>query len=219
MEEKEFELKRRNLVMHLKSSGAVKSALIEEAFAKVKREFFLPLNQKPYAYADQAMPIGFNQTISQPSTIAVMLELLELKKGLKVLEIGSGSGYVCALLKEIVGEGKVFGMEMVKELAEQSLANLKNAGIEGVEIVQGDGSVGYMEEAPFERILVSAACGFIPKPLFEQLVEGGLIVAPVGDKYTQEMQILHKINGKPVKEKYLHNYFVFVPLKGKQGWK
>jgi len=196
-----FEQKRRQLVEFLKGSGAIKSTAVEIAFLKVKRELFLGKWMEKDAYLDTALPIGSGQTISQPTTIAVMLELLEAGKGMNVLEVGSGSGYVAALLSEIVeSNGRVTGMELEEELIGQSKKNLNKQGCKNVEIVKGDGSLGSKEKAPFDRILVSAACPFVPKPLFDQLKEGGRIVAPVGDKFTQAMQTLKKKNGRPLKE-------------------
>ncbi|MEW6295692.1 MAG: protein-L-isoaspartate(D-aspartate) O-methyltransferase [Candidatus Diapherotrites archaeon] len=214
MNEREFELKRNNLVRYLKESDVIKSLLIEKAFLKVKRELFMPSHLTEYAYSDNAFPIGFNQTISQPYTIAVMLELLDAGEGMKVLEVGSGSGYVCALLSEIVGpKGKVFGIELVKELFEQAKENLKLQGCRNAELFLGDGTKGLSERMPFDRILLSAAAGDVPEALVEQLSEGGKIVAPVGDHWSQQMQVIDKSKGKIRKIIPLPGYFVFVPLK------
>jgi len=216
---KEFEEKRKRIVEFMKDTEAVKTKEVENAFLKIKREIFVPLDLQAVAYADEALPIGFGQTISQPSTIAVMLELLEAKKGMKVLEVGAGSGYVCALLSEIVEEkGEIFGIELVSELFERAKENLKLQGCKNIELVVGDGSIGWKEKSPFDRILVSAACPCIPDALFEQLKEKGIIVAPVGDRFTQTMQKIKKIKGKQEKEEYEKTCFVFVPLKGEQGF-
>src|SRR3989344_98937 len=215
-----FEGKRKQLVEFLKSSGAVKSKAVEKAFSKVRREAFVPDAYAEYAYADDALPTNLGQTISQPSTIAIMLELLDVKEGMKVLEVGSGSGYVLALLSEIVGkEGKVVGIEFLHELAEKSREILAKENAGNAKVYEGDGGKGVESEKPFDRILVSAACPFIPKPLFDQLKEGGRIVAPVGDKHTQALQVMKKIKGKVFKEEYMEGYFVFVPLRGEHGWK
>lgn len=214
MSSKDLENKRIQLVHYLKKSDAINSALIEKAFLKVKRELFMPSNLIEYAYSDNAFPIGFNQTISQPYTIAVMLGLLNAREGMKVLEVGSGSGYVCALLSEIVGpKGKVYGIELVEGLFEQAKENLKLQGCNNAELFFGDGTKGLSERMPFERILVSAACGFVPEPLIEQLSEGGRIVAPVGDHWSQQLQLAEKTEGKISKSFPLPGYFVFVPLK------
>jgi len=212
--------KRHMLIKQMKQNGSIKSKDIEDAFLKVKREFFVYPSSEKIAYEDTPLSIGFNQTISQPTTIAIMLEMLKVEKKDKVLEVGSGSGYVLALLSDIVGKGgKVFGMEMVKELFEFSKKNLKKHEYSNVKVFRKDGSVGLKEYAPYDKILISAACPFIPKSLFDQLKEGGRIVAPVGDKGTQTMQLMTKKNNLPVKEENIESYFVFVPLLGKEGYK
>jgi protein-L-isoaspartate(D-aspartate) O-methyltransferase len=209
----DFELKRKQLVEHLRTQLFSESVL--DAFSNVKRECFVPEALQESAYLDEALSIGHGQTISQPSTIAQMLQLLEIEPGMKVLETGSGSGYVLALLKEMGGKkGKVFGIELLPELVERSKKNLACNGSKGISVMQGDGSLGWKEKKPFDRILVSAACPFIPKPLFEQLKEGGLAVAPVGDAGFQTLTTLQKVKGKPFKKEFLDSYFVFVPLRG-----
>ncbi len=213
-----FAEKRKQLVEFMDYN--VGSPLIKKAFLNVKRELFVPQHLQQSAYIDEALPIGFGQTISQPSTIAIMLEMLELQEGQKVLEVGSGCGYVLALLSEIVGEkGKVFGIEIVRELLPIAEKNLKAQGSKNVSLSAGDGSLGLQEQAQFDRILVSAACPFVPKPLFDQLAEKGIAVAPVGDKFTQEIQQMKKVQGKPMKKEYPGTFFAFVPLKGKFGFK
>ncbi|HZX19394.1 MAG TPA: protein-L-isoaspartate(D-aspartate) O-methyltransferase [archaeon] len=215
---KNSELERKKLVEYL-SGTYLKNPEIKKAFLEIKRENFLPKKYAEYAYADNALPIEHGQTISQPSTIAIMLELLEAKKGMTILEIGSGFGYVQALLSKIVGEnGNVFGIEYIKELAEQSKKNLTTEGITNSEIKSGDGSIGWEEKAPFDRVLFSCACPFIPKPVFDQLKENGRIVAPTGDIHTQRMEIMKKIRGKMLKEYYEDSMFNFVPLRGKNGF-
>ncbi len=176
-----------------------------------------PLEYIEHAYEDIALPNEKGQTVSQPSTIAIMLSLLEAGKGMKVLEVGSGSGYVVALLSKIVGEkGKVFGIEFHRELAEKSIASLHKEGIRNFEVKACDGAEGWNEKAPFDMILVSCACPFIPKELFRQLKEGGRVVAPVGDAGVQMMETLIKKDGKPVKKTYYGTTFVFVPLLGRK---
>lgn len=208
-----MELLRLRLVEELRNESYSKTVL--HAFASVPREQFVPEFLQSRAYENDALPIGYNQTISQPSTIARMLELLLVFPEQKVLEVGSGCGYASALLSKMVGEhGKIIGIELVKELAEQSKKNLKNAQVKNVEIVQGDGTKGFAKEAPFDRILVSAACPFIPKALFDQLHEKGIAIAPVGDPGFQVLTTLQKINGKPAKKEFVEENYVFVPLLG-----
>lgn len=219
MREDFFSLKRAQLVAFMETNQAIKSRPVREAFASVKRELFFPAQAREHAYEDEAYPIGLGQTISQPSTIAAMLELMQVKSGHKVLEVGSGCGYVLALLSNLVGaQGQVYGVELLKELADHSEKTLEEAGCKNVEVRQGDGSAGWPEKAPFDRVLVSAACPFIPKPLFDQLAEGGRVVGPVGDAHTQLLTTLTKKKGQLLKEEFVENYYAFVPLKGRHGF-
>ncbi|MDO8634352.1 MAG: protein-L-isoaspartate O-methyltransferase [archaeon] len=215
-----FRKKREKLVEHLKATLAVRTKPVEDAFLQTKRELFVTKSMEEYAYADDALPIGFGQAISQPSTIAAMLEFLSAQKGMHAGEVGSGCGYVAALLSRIVGEkGKITAGEIVRELAEKSRENLKAQGCKNVTVVEGDAVEILPGFGPFDRILVSAACPFIPKPLFDSLKEGGVAVAPVGDQGTQVLTKLSKIKGKPVKEEFLESHFIFVPMRGKHGFR
>jgi len=214
-----FRLRREQLVQYMLASGAIKSESVKQAFLAVKRESFMPAHLQSAAYSDEALPIGLGQTISQPSTIATMLELLQVQKGNKVLEIGAGSAYVLALLSELAGEkGKIYGIEILPELKQRAEKILEKCNCKNIKLKVGDGTLGWKEKAPFDRVLISAACPYVPKPLIEQLAENGRIVAPVGDKYTQMMNIIKRIKGQVIKEEFLENYFVFVPLRGKYGW-
>ncbi|HIH09545.1 MAG TPA: protein-L-isoaspartate(D-aspartate) O-methyltransferase [Candidatus Diapherotrites archaeon] len=211
--------KRRSQLVEYISGFAIKSKSVRDAFLSVGRENFVPKSLERYAYADDALPIGESQTISQPSTIAIMLELLSVKEGMKVLEVGSGSGFVLALLSRIAGEkGRVYGAEINPKLAAASIENLKKEGIANVEVIAGDGSEGIAGKAPFDRIILSCACPFIPKKLFSDLSEGGRIVAPVGDQHTQILEIMIREKGKPVKKSFDGSLFAFVPMKGKHGF-
>lgn len=215
-----FTMYRQKLVKQLRSSLAIRTKEVEQAFLNIKRELFIPKEMQEFSYQDDALPIGEGQTISQPTTIAVMLEMLAAKKDMQIAEVGSGSGYVTALLASIVGEkGKVIGCEIIKVLAEKSKENLKTHGIENVTIVQGDASEIIPKQGFFDRILISAACPFIPKPLFDSIKEGGIAVAPIGDQGTQILTKVTKIKGKPVKEEFIDSYFIFVPMRGKHGFK
>ena len=165
------------LLSSLKHQGF--SPQIINAFSKVDREKFVSEELKSRAYEDTALSIGQGQTISQPYTIAMMFELLELKSGQKVLEIGSGCGYVLALLSEIVGKkGEVFGIEIVKELSEKSKENLRDC--KNVKVYNKNGAEGLEEYAPFDRILISAASEKVPQKVLNQLKDKGILVAPVG---------------------------------------
>lgn len=180
------------------------SEKILNAFSKVSREDFIPEDLKEMAYENEPLSIGKGQTISQPYTIAFMLDLLELTDNLKIIEIGSGSGYVLALLNEISKDSKIFGIERIKELFENSKKILKDK--KNINIINVDGSKGYELEKPYDRIIVSASADEIPKKLIDQLDDNGILVIPVGNSIFQ----IRKINGKIVKKE--HEGFVFVPL-------
>ena len=196
-------MNKQQLLSSLKQQGFSKQIL--NAFSKVPRENFIPQELKPQAYEDNALPIGKEQTISQPYTIAMMLSLLELKPKHKVLEVGSGCGYVLALISEITKE-KVFGIEIIKELAEKSKQNLKNYD---VEVYNKNGVEGLEEKAPFSKILISAACKKIPKKLLSQLKDNGIIVAPVGPRYEQSLVAVQKKKNKFIVKKEIPG-FIFV---------
>jgi len=183
------------------------SEKIINAFEKVERENFVPENFKKLSYENIALPISSEQTISQPSTIALALSLLKIKENQKVLEIGSGCGYVLALISEIVGEkGKVYGIEILKDLAEKSKQNLKN--YKNITIYNKNGK-SKIEEAPFKRILISAALEEVPKEILEQLEENGILVAPVGPGFMQTLTSIRRKKDKFVIEKEIPG-FIFV---------
>ena len=177
---------------------------IVDAFRKVRREDFVPLNYKEFAYADVPLPIGHGQTISQPYTIASMLDLLELKDNLKILEVGSGSGYVLALINRISANSEIYGVERIRELADSSKKILK--GQKNIKIIVGDGSRGVREKAPFDRILVSASSEEIPKELLKQLNGNGIMVCVVGNSV---IKIKRTLKGDEIEE---YPGFSFVPL-------
>jgi protein-L-isoaspartate(D-aspartate) O-methyltransferase len=149
-----------------------------EALARVPREAFVPVEERRSAYLNQPLPIGYGQTISQPYIVAVMTDLLELAAGHRVLEVGTGCGYQCAVLAELAGE--VYSIEVVPELAASAAERLRALGYCNVHVRQGDGAKGWPEAAPFERIIVTAAAGrAVPPALVEQLAPGGRMVIPV----------------------------------------
>jgi len=205
----------RNLIDHLMKYRYIKSESVKRAFEKVDRKLFVPEYLEDRAYSDHPLPIGFNQTISAPSMIAIMLEALDLKRGDKVLEIGTGSGYNAALISEIVGEN-VFSIERIPELAEFAKNNLKKSGYK-VKILIGDGTLGYEGESPYDKIIVTAAAPKIPETLIKQLKIGGKLCIPVGERYFCDLIVAEKISDKKIKKK---NYggCAFVPLIGKEGW-
>ncbi len=184
------------LVDYLVNFGYIKSPRVMEAFLKVDRKLFVPDEYKEFAYIDEPLPIGYGQTISAPSVIALALEALDIKSTDKVLEIGTGSGYSTALLAELAN--KVVSIERIPELAKQAEERLKKLGYKNVKIIVGDGSKGFPEEAPYDKIVVWAAAKEIPKALVEQLREGGKLVIPVDNPFEggQDFLLCEKKGGK-----------------------
>lgn len=199
------------LINHLKKSGVLKSKSIINAFLAIDRKRFILDEYLDQAYNDCPLPIGYGQTISQPFTVAFMLELLELKEGQRVLDVGSGSGWTTSLLAEIVGEGgKVYGIEIIPEIFEFGKKNIAKYNFleKGrVEVFLGDGSKGLAEKAPFDRILVSAAMQKeIPPNLINQLTDNGILVIPDNDGIWKVIKEKNK-----VRKNYFPG-FVFVKL-------
>ena len=206
-----------DLARYWKRTGIIKDERLFKAFKKIPREKFIEKALLAEAYGDYPLPIGAGQTISQPTTVMIMTDALELKEGDKVLEVGAGSGYQAAIIAEVIGKkGKVITTEIIPKLAEFSRDNIEKSKIKNVKIIEGDGSQGYDKEAPYDRIIVTAACPSIPQPLVEQLKENGILLAPVGPYFGQQMIRLRKKNGK-ISEESLGG-FMFVPLKGKHGY-
>lgn len=193
----------------------IKDERVIAAMRKVPRHLFVPEHIRHSAYDDMALPIGEDQTISQPYMVAIMTELLELKGDERVLEIGTGSGYQAAILAELAKE--VYTIERFSSLAEKARKRLIELGYNNVYVVVGDGTKGLEEMAPFDRIIVTAAAPKIPEPLINQLSEGGIIVAPVGERFSQILIRGKKEKGKLIEE--YHTPCVFVPLVGEHGWK
>jgi protein-L-isoaspartate(D-aspartate) O-methyltransferase len=195
-------MNKEQLLQHLRNSGF--SDLVVNAFENVKRENFISPMFLSNAYDDYPLPLGTGSTISQPSTIAFMLDLLELKDKLRLLEIGSGCGYVLALVYNIIKDGKIYGLEINTEIAEASVKRfLDNSNIT---VFCGDGKNGLIDNAPFDRILISAACSQNPYHLLEQLTNNGIIVAAVQNSIVK----IVKKDVKAVVEE--HFGFRFVPL-------
>jgi protein-L-isoaspartate(D-aspartate) O-methyltransferase len=193
----------------------IKDSRVLDAMKKVPRHLFMPEAIRGSAYDDVALPIGEGQTISQPYMVAVMTELLELRGEEKVLEIGTGSGYQAALLAELARE--VYTIERIPYLADKARELLAGLGYSNVFVVTGDGSKGLEERAPFDRIIITAAAPELPEILVKQLKDGGIIVAPVGDRFSQIL-----IKGRKKKgalEEGFQIPCVFVPLIGEHGWK
>lgn len=193
----------------------IRDERVIKVMKRIPRHLFVPENIMDDAYDDRALPIGYGQTISQPYIVALMTELLELKGDEKVLEIGTGSGYQAAILAELAKE--VHTIERVEPLAKEAEKKFEKLSIKNIKVYVRDGTEGIPEEAPFDRIIITAATPDIPEPLIEQLKEGGIIVAPVGERYSQYMLKAIK-KGKELERHYLIPV-AFVPLIGKYGWK
>lgn len=214
-----FEDKRDELVQSLRRRGYIKTSEVAEAFRKVPREKFVPSNARTDAYADHPLSIGEGQTISAPSMIAIMLEVLGAGKNQKILEIGAGSGYNAALLAEIVGEeGKIYSIERLPGVADFGRENLEKTGYDQVEVIVGDGTKGYEEEAPWDRVIITACAPKIPDTLINQMKVGGKLVAPVGKYYRSQTLLEVKKIGEEETETTEHGSCAFVPLVGENGW-
>ena len=205
---------RRNLVLHLESKG-IKDKRVLSAIGKIPRHVFFDNALLSHAYQDKAFPIGEGQTISQPYTVARQTELLDLQPGMKVLEIGTGSGYQCAVLMEL--GAKVYTIEFQPVLFKKTKLLLPQMGYRA-NFFLGDGSKGLPQFAPYDRILVTAAAPSVPQPLIDQLSDGGILVIPSGDSKTQDMLRIIKRKDGSIEEEHC-GYFSFVPLKGSHGWK
>ena len=193
----------------LKPRG-IKDERVLASMAKVPREEFVPADARVDAYEDGPLPIGYDQTISQPYIVAFMTEQLRLKPSDRVLEIGTGSAYQAAILAELVSE--VYSIEIVEPLAKNAEATLQRLGYENVHVKIGDGYKGWPEAAPFDAIIVTCAPDKVPQPLVDQLKDDGRMVIPVGDRFAQELYLFEKKNGQLKQSATLP--VRFVPMAG-----
>ncbi len=193
----------------------VQDQRVLQTMRNVPRHLFVPAGYEREAYDDHPIPIGEGQTISQPYVVAAMTESLALQPDEKVLEIGTGSGYQTALLSKLVAY--VYSVERIASLAARASGLLRRAGYNNVTIIVGDGSEGLPEAAPFDAILVTAAAPELPQPLFDQLREGGRMIIPVGTFGGQQLQLVSKLDGKPVSTAL--DLVRFVPLIGSRGYR
>jgi len=222
-----FKNQREMLVERLIMQGILKSPRVIRSMKIVPREEFVPKNLREHAYVDSPLPIGSGQTISAPHMCAMMNELLQLEVGHNVLEVGAGSGYHAALVAEIVAPsdedpkkwGHVYTTEIIPELVEFAQKNLERTGYsKRVTVILTDGSKGYPEKAPYDRMLVTAAAPDVPQPLIEQLKSGGILVIPVGvPLLSQDLLLVEKLANGKIKERSVCPV-AFVPLKGLYGF-
>lgn len=200
---------RRRLVEDIRFQG-IRSRSVLDAMLKVPRHRFVPPAYQNLAYQDRPLPIGHEQTISQPFIVAYMTEAADIKPGEKVLEIGTGSGYQAAVLSQLAGE--VYSVEIIPALAESARAILSELGYRNVHVRAGNGYEGWAEHAPFDAIVVTAAPDHVPQALVDQLAVNGKMVIPVGTSY-QEMMVITKTNSGVVKRRTIP--VRFVPMTGK----
>ncbi len=210
----DFEAARRNMVESQLKGRGISDPKVLDAFLKVPRHEFVQPRFRSQAYRDSPLPIGEGQTISQPYMVAVMTETVEVHADQRILEIGTGSGYQAAILAELGAH--VFSVERIPALAERARILLDAVGYE-VAVHVGDGTLGWPEEAPFDRILVTAGAPDVPSPLLEQLNPDGRLIIPVDDGFSQVLSVFKKTEGGVVEDR--RERCTFVPLIGEYGWK
>ena len=187
-----------------------------EAMSRIPREMFVPAEYRPQAYDDTPIPIGFDQTISQPYMTALMCSVLELDGTERVLDVGTGSGYHAAVLSMLAW--RVYSIEIIPELADVARRNLEQVGlVDRVQVVTGDGSTGFPPAAPYDAISVAAGAPDVPPALLDQLRDPGRLVIPVGSRGDQDLEVITKNQGQIGKR--VPTMCRFVPLRGDQGWK
>ena len=196
-------------------ASRIKDRRVLDAFARTPREAFVPMVSREFVYRDHPLPIGFGQTISQPYIVALMLQALSLNGSESVLEVGTGSGYQTALLAQL--SARVVTVERVPELARDARVRLDQLGFSNVRVESVEGELGYPELAPYDAIVVSAAAPWVPNALMEQLVVGGKMVLPVGDRDVQDLKLIERRKGKPRVRGLAQCRFV--PLIGDGAWK
>ncbi|MGC8648998.1 MAG: protein-L-isoaspartate(D-aspartate) O-methyltransferase, partial [Candidatus Micrarchaeia archaeon] len=193
MNNDDFKKKNEELVKFLIQNKFLKTKRLITAFKKIPRHIFVPQQFIDYAYDDLALPITKNSTISQPSTVATMLELIQPKKNEKILEIGTGSGWQASLLAYIVGRyGKIITLDINKKVIEFATNNIKKTNLKNIKIIYRDGSYGYKDAAPYNKIIYTAAVSNIPNSVIQQLKINGVLIAPFGNKYFQTLKLIKR---------------------------
>jgi protein-L-isoaspartate(D-aspartate) O-methyltransferase len=211
---RDLELERKQMVEYQIRRRGVSDQRLLAAMEKIPRHRFVPDAEIYAAYEDMPIPIGSGQTISQPYMVALMTDLLQLTGEERVLEIGTGSGYQAAVLAELAKE--VFTVERFESLAERARSILADLGYRNVAVIVGDGTLGYPDRAPYDRIIVTAAAPQIAQPWVDQLCDGGRLVLPLGQRWSQMLTVATKEGGRIRTEG--HGGCVFVPLVGEHGW-
>jgi len=207
----EYRMVRESMVATQLRARDIRDSRVLDAMREVPRHLFVPEEIRHMAYQDSPLPIGLNQTISQPYIVALMTQLAEPRAGDRAFEVGTGSGYQAAVLSRLVGE--VYTVEIIEPLADRARTVLEEVGYENVHVRAGDGYAGWPEEAPFDIILVTAAAPRVPEPLVEQLREGGRLVIPVGAPTAVQQLILLRKEGGRLRERRVIPVR-FVPMTG-----
>ena len=210
----ELQIQRDRMCRFLAERRGIVDTRVLEAMRLVPRHIFVPRHLRSQAYGDHALPLGEGQTISQPYVVARMTELLEVGPDHSVLEIGTGSGYQTAILAKLAR--RVYSLERIPELARPAIDRMRQLEIENVKIQVFDGTVGWSDVAPFDRIMVTAGAPEAPRSLIEQLADGGRLLVPEGDRDTQRLTLYWKEGG--VLRRSAGEYVVFVPLIGRYAW-
>ncbi len=209
-----FKQAHEKMIQELVIGAGIQDERVIRAMWEVPRHYFVDSPLQRQAYSGKALPIGYGQTISHPTTVAVMTSLLNIRPGAKILEIGTGSGYQAAVLAAMGCQ--VVSIERIRELALKARQRLEALGYYAVAVVIGDGSLGYPARSPYDGIIVTAASPEVPSELLKQLAEGGRLIVPVGTLEQQDLWIVEKKDGKYL-EAVVEN-FKFVPLRGRKGW-
>jgi len=206
---------RRRMVEEQLAPRGIEDARVLGVFSKVERHRFVPEDFQGSAYADYPIPIGEGQTISQPFIVALMTQCLGVSPQDRILEVGTGSGYQAAILAELAKE--VYTIERIASLAKRAEVKLSDLGYQNIKIKVDDGTLGWKENAPFNKIIITAASPRIPLPLTEQLAENGRLILPLGESFSQVLTLVEKRGNRIESQKICG--CVFVPLVGKYGWK
>lgn len=212
--EKEFEHSRKLMVKTQLAGRGIRDSRVLSAMAEIPRHIFVSKALEYHAYDDTPLSIGYGQTISQPYMVAIMTESLGLKGDERILEIGTGCGYQTAILMKLCRE--VYTIERIEPLSVNAQKNISELGLTNVVFKVGDGSLGWQEMGPFDGILVTAGCPVVPQTLSDQLVENGKLVIPVGDRFSQTLKRITKLDGRLKTENF--TACRFVDLVGRYGW-